>query len=446
MRQIIRNAYICQINENDEVQPVFGDIEFDAGKIKAVLPRSSRSFAPLKPQSPDDSKEIDAQGRMLTLPQVNFHEHIYSRLAKGLPIIGPMNNFVEILNSLWWKLDRCLDLPMVRASAQMAALESLTHGVTYLFDHHASPKSVTGSLQTIADVLQDFKIRSVLAFEVSDRNGAQIARQSVEENLIFTTRDNNADVKGMMGLHALFTLSDETLKYIAEKIEGLKIGIHIHVAEDAADVRINRQKYGKSIADRLRQFGLLNERSLLVHGVHLLPQDYRIIQESGAAVVYNPDSNLNNAVGLPDFAAVPETVPVLLGTDGMHANVGKSLKQLFLLRRHQGATFEETFRWMQKIHKDQLRFVRQYFPDFTRLQPGDRADFVLWDYVPPTPLTEENFWGHYLYGLLETTPTAVFQAGQDVLQEARKRLQSNNELLDKIRKQGHRLFEIFTQD
>ncbi len=435
---IIRNAWICQLDAQDNVRPVFGDLEIADGKIKTITVRPANHFVPLQ-----SKQEIDAHGRVLTTPMVNFHEHIYSRLAKGLPISGPMTNFVEILESLWWKLDRLLDLPMVEASAQMATLECLQQGVTYLFDHHASPSAVSGSLTTIARVLQSFNLRSVMAFEVSDRNGQEVSRASIEENLDFIQNHTNADTKGMMGLHALFTISDQTLRTIAEQISNQNIGIHIHVAEDRADVELNREKFQKSLAERLDEFNLLNDRSLLIHGVHLTDDDLKIIARSGAALAFNPDSNLNNAVGLPRYASLPEQIPILMGTDGMHANVGRSLKQIFLLHRHQGNSFEQSFAFVQKIYKDQLQFVRRYFADFPRLQSGDRADFVIWEYQPPTPLTSENFFGHYLYGLLETPPYSVFQAGQQLLHQQQILIQDRHSIFENIQQQGHRLFEIF---
>ena len=440
MRRIIRNAWICTIDEQDNIKPQFGDLEFDDSGIIEITSRTPDHFSPAS-----GNNEIDAEGRMLTAPAVNFHEHIYSRLAKGLPVSGPMNNFVEILENLWWKLDRTLDIDMVRASAQMAAIESLQNGVTYLFDHHASPTAAKGSLSAIAEILQEFGLRSVLAFEISDRNGKEIARQSLRENVDFIRHGTNEDVKGMMGLHALFTISDETLNAIAREMAELNTGIHIHVAEDKADVQVNRQKYGRSIAERLQQYHLLNNRSLLIHGVHLQEQDYAIIDESGAALVYNPDSNLNNAVGLPDYAAVPMNIPLLTGTDGMHANVGRSLKQIFLLYRHQGNSFEDTFAFVQKIFKNQLQFVRRYFPDFTHLQPKDRADLVLWDYRPPTPVTNENFFGHYIYGLLESAACTVFQNGMPLMLDKQIRMDELSTAQNNIRNQGKRLFELFAK-
>ena len=437
---VIRNAWICAINDHDQVNPVFGDLEIRDGKIQQITQRHDQQFRPAH-----GSAEIDAAGRMLTVPQVNFHEHIYSRLAKGLPINGPMTNFVEILESLWWKLDRTLDMDMVRASAQMAAFECLQNGVTYLFDHHASPSAVKGSLQTIAETLDHFGLRSVLSFEISDRNGQSIAAESLTENVEFIRKAGHENSKGMIGLHALFTLSDDTLREIARWLETLKTGIHIHVAEDRADVQLNQKEFKKSIARRLADFNLLNERSLLIHGVHLTTEDYRIIARSGAALVYNPDSNLNNAVGLPDYANVPESIPILMGTDGMHANVGRSLKQLFLLYRFQKNSFESAFTLMQKIFKDQLHFVRRYFPDFPGLQEGHRADFVLWNYIPPTPVTDENFFGHLIYGLLESQPQAVFQNGRTLLLEGKIKIENPLKIWQNIRTQGKRLFEIFSR-
>ncbi len=437
---IIRNAWICQLDEQDTVRPVFGDMEVADGQIVNIAARNENRFHPVA-----SDLELDAQGRVLTTPLVNFHEHIYSRLAKGLPISGPMTNFTEILENLWWKLDRLLDLEMVKASAQMAALECLQAGVTYLFDHHASPFAAKGSLQTIAQVLSDFDLRSVMAFEISDRNGPLITQESLQENIDFLANHTNANVKGMIGLHALFTLDEATLQKVGQALKSFQTGVHIHLAEDQADVRINQQKFHKGLAQRLVDHQLLNERSLLIHGVHLTAQDYEIIRQTGAALVYNPDSNLNNAVGLPEYAQVPADIPTLMGTDGMHANAGRSLKQFFLLMRFQGNSFENTFARVQKVFQDQLNFVRLYFPDFPTLQEGTRADFVLWNYRPPTPLTADNFWGHYLYGLLESPPFAVFQAGRQLTSGARLLIQDLDKIYDNIRKQGHRLYQAFKE-
>jgi len=402
----ILNAWIYQPT-NKGIDPIFGDIKISHGKIQEIREKKYTEFL----NNPTPSKNgFNAEGRVITIPQINFHDHFYSRLAKGLPITGCMDTFENKLKNLWWKLDLALDLDMVKASAQMAVLESIRNGVTYVFDHHTSPASTIGSLDAIKDTMDKFGLRGVLCFETSDRNGEEFKKQALIENLKFIKNSDN-DFKGMLGLHASFTVSDKTLKRAAEIIKETGAGIHVHLCEDQVDRVKSIDTYGLPPVQRLQKYGLLNSKSILAHGIHLNETDYSTISQSGSALVYNPDSNLNNNVGLPDYNSAPESIPILVGTDGMSANVARSMKQLFLQHRSQGNSFDESFNWIQKIYFDQLNFVKTYFPDFPSLQVGDRADFILWDYVPPTPLTKENIWGHYIYGMLEYPILCVIQNG-----------------------------------
>ncbi len=443
MTLTITNAWICQYKEQ-RIQTLFGNLIIENGKITRIEPGNFQQFLQQKNTLPKKSPTtFDAGGRVVTVPLVNFHDHLYSRLAKGLPIHGPMDNFVHILETLWWRLDLALDLDMVEACARLGALESIRQGVTYLFDHHASPAATSGSLATIGNVLQQYKLRGVLCFETSDRNGAEKAHQALQENREFIEKYRNEDLLGLLGLHASFTLKDQTLRQAAEIQKELGIGIHIHIAEDIYDVEFSLREYGIPPAQRLEKFGLLTPDSILVHGVHLKDLDLQIIDQSGAALAYNPDSNLNNAVGIPRYIRVPWDIPILSGTDGMHANISRSLKQLFLLYRHQGNSFDEAFGWFQKIYHDQQQFVRRFFPDFPSLQEGDRADLVVWDYFPPTPLNAENFWGHYIYGILEAPAHSVLMKGEFLLKNDQLQVDNIEEAKKNIYRQGERLFKAF---
>ncbi len=215
----ITNAWICQIS-GQKIIPVFGDILISNGCISDITKKDFKKF-PLQPIQSSD-KTIDAGGRVITVPMINFHDHFYSRLAKGLPIKGSMENFKNILQNLWWKLDLALDSEMIRASAQMAALESIRNGVTYIFDHHSSPNSANGSLEVISDVLSEFGLRGVLCFETTDRNGNQLSENGITENLKYFRNSTNKDFKAMLGLHASFTLNDDTLKKVSELVKELK--------------------------------------------------------------------------------------------------------------------------------------------------------------------------------------------------------------------------------
>jgi len=432
----ITNAWICQIS-GQKIIPVFGDILISDGRISYITKRDFKKFLSQPIQNSEES--INANGRVITLPMINFHDHFYSRLAKGLPIKGSMENFKLILQNLWWKLDLALDAEMIRASAQMAALESIRNGVTYIFDHHSSPNSANGSLKIISDVLSEFNLRGVLCFETTDRNGNQLSENGIAENLEYFRNSTSEDLKAIFGLHASFTLNDNTLSKVSELLKDLDLGIHIHLCEDKIDREESFAKYKNLPVDRLIKFGLLNDKSILAHGIHLTDEDYASIANKGSAIVYNLDSNFNNAVGLPELLRAPVKIPTLTGTDGMNSNPARTFKQLFLLARHQGMTFDESFNWIKKIYFDQLNFVQKYFPDYSLLNIKDRADLIIWDYIPPIPFMEENFWGHFIYGILDRPIHSVIQNG-NVLMNNFKISFNESEYQKNIVAQGNRLY------
>jgi cytosine/adenosine deaminase-related metal-dependent hydrolase len=433
----IINAWICQI-KNRSINPVFGELLFNDGKIEEINPTDAKELSKVK----IGKEDIDAGGRVVTVPNINFHDHFYSRLAKGLTIKGKTNNFHNILKNLWWKLDMILDNEMIEASAQMAGLESIRNGVTYVFDHHSSPNNSNGSLKIIADALNQISMRGVLCFETTDRNGKKLAEDGLKENQTFLNNLTDENIKGMLGLHASFTLEDESLQSAATFLQKHSIGIHIHLCEDKVDREISLKEFNNLPVERLHQFGLLNDRSILAHGIHLTENEFRTIKEAGSAFAYNPDSNLNNAVGLPDFTHIPKGIPLLAGTDGMSSNPARSLKQLFLLSRYKGMSFDEAFNWIIKIYFNQISFVQKHFPDFPSLSINDRADFIIWDYIPPTPFNTANFWGHYVYGIVERPSHSVIQNGVVLMNNFRITV-DESEINKNIVEQGTRLYNKF---
>lgn len=262
---VLKNAWICQVI-NHSIVPVFGDLVIKDQRIGEI--RGKKFSAYITDSMPAKDDGLDVAGRLVTLPLINFHEHFYARLARGLPIQGPTDRFDQILENLWWKLDLLLDLDLVTACAQMGALESIRNGVTYIFDHHASPAAASGSLSAIARVLQAFGLRGVLCFETSDRHNHQLAEQALAENVRFHT-ENLPEIKAMLGLHASFTLSDTSLDDAADIISRHNLGIHIHLCEDRVDRDETQIRYNKLPTQRLADFNLLNPRSILAHGVHL---------------------------------------------------------------------------------------------------------------------------------------------------------------------------------
>jgi len=437
--QII-NAWICSVQDNS-VEPIFGDLTITDRKISKI---EEKEFSVEKVlRSYENGKNVlNAKGKVVTIPFVNFHDHFYSMLAKGLPINGPMDNFHNILKNLWWKVDRIMDRDIITASAQSGILDSIKNGVTYIFDHHSSPDTTKGSLELIANVFEETGLCGVLCFETTNRNGDKLAEQGLEENKNFLQNAASHNVEGLLGLHASFTLSDKSLEAASGLMKELNTGIHIHVCEDKVDNELSKQNYKMFPVERLKHFNLLNEKSILSHGIHLIKSDYETIAEYGSAIAFNPDSNMNNAVGLPDFNFIPDEIPFLMGTDGMHSNTAKSLKQLFLLLRHSGKSFDESFKMIRKVCFDQIKFSKRFFPDFSSLQKDDRADIIIWDYVPPTPFTPENFWGHFIYGILESHVSDVIQNGKILMRDFSLQLDEARMLLN-IVKEGNRFYNKF---
>jgi cytosine/adenosine deaminase-related metal-dependent hydrolase len=438
-----KNLFLVQITGN-QVNPIFCDLNIEEGRIKEIFPKSFEDYVNGKIEEALDENVYDAKGRVATVPFINFHEHIYSRLAKGLSIKGSLGNFHKILKNLWWKLDLILDEEMVRASALMAAMESIRTGTTYIFDHHSSPNFTKGSLKIISETLSQFGLRGTICFETTDRNGIELTKLAAQENYDFI-ENQSENFKGMFGLHASFTLKDQTLKFVSSLLKDFDTGIHIHLCEDKIDREISEKKFKASPLERLLKFNLLNSKSILAHGIHLKKKEYQKIAEVGAALAFNPDSNMNNSVGLPRYKKIPSDLIIIFGTDGMHSNIAKTFKQLFLLYRHSGESMSDAFQWIQKIYFDQLKFIKNYFEDFTNLNPEDRADFVIWDYVPVNNLTAENFWGHFIYALLERSPISVVQNGKFLMKDFH--LQFNEDEINReIAKQGIRLKEKFESE
>jgi len=418
---LIKNAFICQF-VNGAFIPIFGDIIIEDELIYEIKETSYSYFLknPIKrkvPASDDDAMEYDAQGRMVLPPLTNFHEHIYSRLSKGLPVTGRMDNFVEILENLWWKLDRALNEKAVEVSAELTAIEAIKNGVLTLFDHHSSPDFIYDSENIIKKVLKNRELNAALSYEVSDRNGEENMKHAVGENLSFIKYRTTADFKGQFGLHALFTLSDETLKYIQGKTQDLGCGYHIHAAEDIFDARFSEEKYGLTICERLEKFNMLNELTFLAHGNHLVDKDFEIISKYNASLIHNPDSNFNNAVGTLNLANVPEEIPLLLGTDGMHCNMLKTIKMAFLTCRHINKSSVIGFDIVARILKNSFEIHDRFFGNTPKLRKGDPADFIVLDYCPYTPIDKDNFLGHFLYGACETQVKTVFKKGHYLMKD-----------------------------
>lgn len=350
---------------------------------------------------------VDAAGGLIMPGLINTHMHFYGSFARGMDIKAqsPLE-FNQILERLWWRLDKQLTLDDVYFSAAVAMIDCIKNGVTTVFDHHASPGCVRGSLFRLAEAAEDFGLRACLCYEVSDRDGEETAQAGVAENVDFIRacrREGGEMKRGLFGLHASFTLNDRLLRQCAETAGDLATGCHVHVAEAESDVDDCRRRYGMGVVERFRQFGVLSSSGIAAHCVHVDPAtEYPILADTGVLVAHNPQSNMGNAVGC---AAVPAMfqagIRLGLGTDGYTCDMMESLKVAQLLHKHQNRN--PSVGWNephQMLFGENTRFASDTFGvPIGRLVPGAAADLIVVDYQPPTPLLAENINGHLLFGM-----------------------------------------------
>ena len=384
---------------------------------------------------------LDCSGCVIVPGNVCAHTHLYSALARGMPYeLAPPANFVQILQRIWWRLDRALDEESIRASALVGGLEALLCGTTTVVDHHASPNAVDGSLDIVATALEELGIRSVLCYETSDRDGAEIAAAGVRENERFLMRRRSL-ARGMVGAHASFTLSPETLDACVDVCERTGAGLHIHVAEDACDQRDSVERFGIRVVPRLQKAGVLHEGALLAHCIHLDETEAASLQESGASVAHNPTSNMNNSVGHAAAAALGDRIA--LGTDGIGADMFAEAKAAYFRARDDDVSFP--IGWPTARLAEGARFVGRLFGESSlgRIEPGAPADLVVLDAPVPTPMTAENLAGHWMFGFASRAVRDVVVGGELVVRERRLVKVDQDELAAEATEVARRLWERY---
>ncbi len=403
-----------QVIENAAIY-VEGDHIADIGKTAALAKKYPRA------------ERLDAHGRIVMPGNIVAHTHFYGAFARGmsLPPGPPPKNFSEVLRQLWWKIDRALDLEDCRYSALVCLVDAIRNGTTTLVDHHASPNAIDGSLDVIAEAVEESGLRASLCYEVTDRNGAAGARAGIRENVRFIKKAARSGVSGRIaaafGLHASFTVSDKTLDQCRSALSGLDAGYHIHVAEDLADEDDALEKYGRRVGERLAECGVLGDKTLAAHCVQVDAGEIEVLRRTKTNVVHNPRSNMNNAVGAADVLGMMRRgVTVGLGNDGFTNNMFAEMKTAFLLpkasRRDPRVMGADVV--LQIAYANNAKIARTFWKrPVGELAVGASADIILLDYVPYTPLTAGNFPWHLIFGMDGTHVTHTICAGKVLMKD-----------------------------
>ncbi|MFQ6090614.1 MAG: amidohydrolase family protein, partial [Candidatus Bipolaricaulia bacterium] len=292
-------------------------------------------------------------------------------------------------------------------SALVGGMGFIKNGVTTIIDHHASPYSIRGSLKTIKRAIVDeLGLRGCLCYEISDRDGQERAEEGIAENIEFFDHASaapNGLLSGLIGLHASFTISDATFMRLQKELGYREAGFHIHLAEGPEDREDSLKNYGKRVVEQLRDLGILSSRTILAHGIHLNEEEKEILAEEDAILVHNPQSNMNNAVGIADIQGMlNRNILVGLGNDGFGFEMLSDLRAMFLVHKlvnsdPQAMGLDQVY---QVFFENNYAIVKRLFGvDVGKIKPGYKADLIAVNYLPPTPLNEGNFMGHMIFGL-----------------------------------------------
>jgi putative selenium metabolism protein SsnA len=363
---------------------------------------------------------LDAAGKLILPANICAHTHFYGAFARGMAIPGePPRNFIEILQRLWWRLDRALDLEGVKYSALVCLVDAIKHGTTTLIDHHASPEAIEGSLDAVAEAVTRAGLRAALCYEVTDRNGPDGARRGIQENARFAqslATKPESHLAAAVGIHASFTVSDETLDACVGTARQLNIPIHLHVAEDPADEEDSHRRYGMSVVERLEARGALTERTICAHCIHVNDREIDILAERGAKVTHQPRSNMNNGVGVARVGdMLARGICVGLGNDGFSNDAFAEMKVCDLLHKgHAGDPRAMGADVVTRlVYQNNAHIARCFWPALSgSLTIGAPADVILVEYRPFTPIHASNVPWHLLFGVHGGMVTHTFCNGR----------------------------------
>jgi len=381
-----------------------GFVHMEDGVIRSLGDDSKRP-------RPARAEVIDARGRYVLPGFINPHNHFYGALALGAPL-DAQRGFGERLRKLWWRLDGALTLEDAHVSALWGSVQSLKAGVTTVFDHHAGYCAIRGSLHTIAEAAKIAGIKASICFELSDRAGRRARNEALAESASWIEsvraslkRSKRFPFRAMVGLHASMTLEDATIEAASEMMEHYRVGAHVHVAEGQEDVKATRRLFRSTPAARFAAAGILGPRSIAAHCVHVDGKDIGLIRRGGAFVAHNPMSNLSNAVGIaPVLEMARRGIPVVVGTDGMSASVAADARLAMVLHRPGARDARAGFECAaEAVSEVAPRLASSAFGHAVgRIARGARADVIISDASPRTPVGRDNAAQHLMLGALNS--------------------------------------------
>ena len=397
------------------------------------------------------AQTIDARGQYVMPGSICAHTHFYGAYARGMAIPGTApKDFPEILQRLWWPLDRSLDVESIQYSVLPCLVDAIKHGTTTLIDHHASPNAIDGSLDIIAEAVEQAGLRAVLCYEVTDRDGESKMKAGINENVRFIKKAKGPLLAGTFGLHAGLTLSDSSLELCRQAAPD-DVGFHVHTAEHEADEYDSLNKTGMRVIDRLQKHSILGPKTITAHGVHFDAREMQILTETDTWLSHQPRSNMNNGVGVAQIESMLRAgTKVCLGNDGFSNAMWEEWKAAYLLHKvhHRDPRRMGGYDVTQMAIYNNAALANVFFPDapIGQLVPGAYADLIFVDYLPNTPLTAGNLPWHIIFGVQQSMVTTTIVGGKVLMKDRELLTLDEKEISAKAREIAPKVWDRYQNE
>jgi cytosine/adenosine deaminase-related metal-dependent hydrolase len=387
----------------------------------------------------DGLPRVDMSGCIITPAFTIAHTHLYMALAFGMPApTRQPRTLADHLQAIWWKLDKALDDELVHSAALVAAAQAAKAGATCVVDLHSSPRSIDGSLDLVESALDEIGIRGILAYETSDREGRGRRDAALKENRRFLQKvaRGQSQHRSAVGAHALMSLNDDTLEELKALSNEFEVGMHLQVAEDSADAMDAERNRKTTLGPRLQQLDAVRSGSILAQCSELGPEWIPRIADAGAFIATSPRSNMRQ--GLHTFQGSGPNVS--LGTDGVDGDILAEASAYAL--RHAESRNGLAAETSARIAGGQI-LSAHLFGDRTapRFLPGARADLVVLDYTPMTPITMSNLGEHVARGWSSGHIRHTIAGGRFIVRDRALATTDEAALIQRARLAAARLWE-----
>lgn len=396
---------------------------------------------------------IDAKGRIILPGFFTAHSHLYGMLLKSIPLsklpptLVPSTDFTQILQGFWWPCDESLDEDSVYACALAGAMEYVKMGVTCFAETLSSPNVIDHGLDYQEKACDEVGIRGLMGFETTERRGATDGQKGIAENKRFIekTKAPSKRIKGIVGLHASFTLSDEAMTRSKELADRNGVPVHMHCCEGLGDVYHNYERYGLRPVERLKKIGFLGSNVCLAHCIQMTRDpDLMILKETDTRVAHDPMPNMFEGAGLaPLHDMLNEGLTVGLGDDAYVLDPFQNMR--FAMSAHAGSKRDPRIinpELMLQLYTNGSAKCFGMDGKIGSLQEGKLADLIIVEpHVKTIPLSSSNIMDYVVNFIDGDDVKTTIIDGRVVMENGKMTTIDEAKASEKCRKEALRLWD-----